>query len=69
MRVPGLTATAFHDPAAFPWNPAFEAATDEVIAEFTRVPGGPRMAGQMGRCHVAPRLLPWDLVRRRHGRP
>jgi aspartyl/asparaginyl beta-hydroxylase (cupin superfamily) len=37
MRVPGLTATPFHDPAVFPWNRAFEAATDEVIDEFARV--------------------------------
>lgn len=37
MRVPGLSAMPFHDPTVFPWNPAFEAATDEVIEEFRLV--------------------------------
>ena len=34
MRVPGLSAIPFHDTAVFPWTPAFEAATDEVLEEF-----------------------------------
>lgn len=37
MRVPGLSARPFHDPAVFPWVPAFEAATAEVIEEFRHV--------------------------------
>lgn len=37
MRVPDLAARPFHDPREFPWNAAFEAATDEVLAEFRRV--------------------------------
>ena len=37
MRVPGLSAKPFHDPLEFPWNAAFEAATEDVLEEFRQV--------------------------------
>ena len=37
LHVPGLTARPFHDPATFPWAAAFEAAWQEVLAEYHAV--------------------------------
>jgi hypothetical protein len=37
MRVPGLAARAYWDAETLPWASAFEAASDEILAEFHHV--------------------------------